>query len=143
MTGFFLWRGTVKADKDSYLGEIMRQFRKNRKLNQEKVAEALGISKATISEMESGHIAVTFKRWLDWCAVIKISPTDILRKWEKGEEFEKISQEKRYSYYRTVDMMIRYGFALELDTVMSIFQEVVDREKRRRAGQRSRKKLDA
>jgi len=111
---------------------LMRDQRKDLNLSQERVAEALRISKATLSEMESGHIAVGLERWLHWCAMLKLSPTDALKKWEVTEAFAEITKDRRNGFHRLVDNMIKYGFGFQLDSWMGFFNNLVEQEKRKR-----------
>ncbi len=119
----------------------MREQREKLKMSQERVAESLGVSGPTLSEMESGHIAVSFERWLHWCGILKKSPTDILKAWERESEFSEISQQRRTAYYKTIDSMIKYGYGLEVDTIMRVFQEILDRDKRKRTTERSKREI--
>lgn len=119
----------------------MRETREKLRLSQERVAEALGISAATLSEMESGHIAVGLERWLKWCAILKKSPTDVLRAWERGSEFEQISKERRDGYCKVVNEMIKYGYGLEIETIIMVFREILDRDKHKRAIEKSKRSV--
>jgi len=117
----------------------MREHRKQRKLNQERVAEALGIAKSTLSEMESGKIELSLERWLSWCAVLRISPSDVLRKWELSEEFAEVSIQRKESYYKIVDLAIKHGLGAYLDSVLSYIQALLEAKKIKNQYQTSRR----
>jgi len=92
----------------------MRGYRKSMRLSQEVLAGRLGISKPSFSEIESGKTGFTVERWIQWCAALRISPSDVLRKWQSTDEYAEIDNERRHEYKKTIDRMIKYGFGLEL-----------------------------
>jgi len=103
------------------------------------MAENLGISKASFNAIETGKTGFTIERWISWCATLHVSPSDVLRKWEKSEEFANIDETRRRAYYAIVDQMIKYGFGVELDTFMRHFNVLVQQEKRMRRMEKSKK----
>jgi len=110
-------------------------------MNLERVCEALNIAKSTLSDMECGKSAVSIERWLQWCAVLRISPSDILKKWEMTEEFAEISKERRNGFHRLIDRMIKYGFGWQVEVLMTIFENVVREEGQRRRNEESKRKI--
>jgi transcriptional regulator with XRE-family HTH domain len=119
----------------------MRNQRNRLNLSQDRVSESLGISKATLSEMETGHIAFSLERWLNWCAVLKLSPVDVLKKWEMSEAYAEITKERRNGFHKLVDNMIKYGFSFQLDSWMGFFNNLVQEEKQKRRIEESKRKI--
>ena len=122
--------------------EIMHKQRKRCGLNQERVAESLGIQHNTFSEMETGKSGFTLERWLQWCAVLKLTPSDVLKRWQEDTEFVEISKHRLNGYYKTIHMMIKYGFGGQLDVIMSLFDGMVKEERNRRRIKQSRKEIN-
>ena len=124
-----------------YLLRIMRKHRKACGMNLEKVSGALEIGKSTLSEMENGKSAFTFERWLHWCAVVKASPSDVLKQWEATEAFAEITKERRNGFHELVDNMIKYGFGFQLDGWMGFFHNVVEEERKKRRNKESKREI--
>jgi len=130
----------MKVDFSPLL-HIMHEQRKRRGLNQERVAESLGIQHNTFSEMETGKSGFTLERWIQWCAVLKLSPVDVLKKWEATEAFAEITKERRDGFHKLVDNMIKYGFGFQLDSWMGFFHNLVDEERQKRRNEESKRKI--
>lgn len=125
----------------SYLLHIMHEQRKRRGLNQERVAENLGIQHNTFSQMETGKAGFTLERWIQWCAVLNLSPTDVLKKWEQTEQFAEITKERRNGFHKLVDNMIKYGFGWQLDSLMGMFSHMIEEERQKRRMDESKRKI--
>lgn len=102
------------------LGKIMKKERKEFGLSQEKVGKRLGISKATLSEIESGHIKMSVHRLLSWCETLHLSPIVVLKKLEQSL---KPKEERKQEYKRIIDVMFELGLDSELDMVFSSFRK--------------------
>ena len=65
------------------LTQMLRREREKRRISQEKVSQAMGISKSTVSEMEAGKSGVALDRWIEWCSALRISPNYVMDKWQR------------------------------------------------------------
>jgi transcriptional regulator with XRE-family HTH domain len=59
-------------------GDNLVLYRKKANLTQEELATAIGLSRVQITNIEAGHNATTIVHLLCICAVLKVSPTDLL-----------------------------------------------------------------
>ena len=58
--------------------ELIRSFRKKRKLNQEEMADLLGISQRMYSKLENGENEIKLSRLHDIAAILQVNITDLL-----------------------------------------------------------------
>jgi len=77
---------------------VMRKERERRGLSQEKVAEAMGISKGFLCDLELGKLGLSWAVWIRWCSALRISPEYVIDRWERMGGFAEIAtwqQEKK------------------------------------------------
>jgi len=127
--------------KISAIYKLLAQIRDQKNLKQKDIAKRMGASDALISRIEKGSVNIKFNRFVDMCLALRMSPSDVLRKWEKTNNFEGIDTARRNGYYRTIDKMIKYGFGVELDTFMTLFERMIVEKKKDRAEARSKRKI--
>jgi transcriptional regulator with XRE-family HTH domain len=75
--------GRKKAPKrvDSVLvafGDNLLRFRKKASLTQEELAGAIGLCRVAIANMEAGNSRTTIEHILRLCAVLKVTPNELL-----------------------------------------------------------------
>jgi len=122
--------------------QIMRTRRKATGLSQEVVAKRIGISKSSFCEIECGKTGFTIERWVQWCAALRISPSDVLRKWEGSQEYEEIDKTRRDEYKKIIDDMIKFGFGIELTSLINFFKIITGQERDRQEKERTKKQLN-
>lgn len=60
------------------VGKELQRLRKARKITQRQIAERLHKTTACVSKYESGDIAMDIENFCDYCAVLHVSPADLL-----------------------------------------------------------------
>ena len=68
----------AKAETTKSLGEAIQRYRTERKMTQEFVAEALGVSRQAVSKWESGKSDPSTANLIALAKLLKISPEELL-----------------------------------------------------------------
>lgn len=68
--------------KDFYitLGSLLKEYREKRKMTQSEVAERLGITKAAISNYETGYRVISAKALKDYCKAVGVSVDEVFKR---------------------------------------------------------------
>lgn len=119
----------------------LAQLRDQRGLKQRQIADAIGASEALICRIEKAKVNISLTRFIDICSVLKISPSDIFRRWEKSNKFKDINMTRRNDYYKIIDNMIRFGYGLEVDMIMMVFKNILEIGKDKRKTERSKREI--
>lgn len=82
------------------LGQRLYEMRKEKGFSQEKVAEALGVTRQTISKWETDQTTPDFDKILPLCELYNITTEELLRGEEKPKKtYEYTNTDSNYTYY--------------------------------------------
>jgi transcriptional regulator with XRE-family HTH domain len=112
------------------LKNLMRQERERLGISQDRVAKHMGISGAYLSQLENGQRHIYWSMWIKWCAALHFSPATAVDKWMRSGGFDEIDADRRADYHQTIDLLIEYGFNIELDNLMVYFKSLIENEQR-------------
>lgn len=68
----------VKVNSQKTLGELLKEYRKNSKMTQEFVAEAVGVSRQAVSKWENGSSDPSKSNLIKLSKLFKVSVDDLL-----------------------------------------------------------------
>ena len=71
-------RGADDAAVTIVVGQRFRTARHRAGLNQQQVADLVGLSRAAVTNIELGHQALTLAMFLSFCDALSVEPADIL-----------------------------------------------------------------
>ncbi len=104
-----------KANMDSKIGKILREFRIKNKLTQEKLSEKLSISLKYISRIENGNNGVKTQTLINYMNVLGITPNTIYKSFitnpevakniEISEKLYLLSDEKKDFLNAVIDLL--------------------------------------
>jgi transcriptional regulator with XRE-family HTH domain len=78
----------AKLKWDSSMATAMRLIRKFRKLSQDKLGERLGITRQSVSQLETCYSPVlSYNEFLRLCSALKVTPQLFFRVVENPQEF--------------------------------------------------------
>jgi len=123
------------------LREVMQRERKRLGISQKRVADLMGISDSYYSQLEKGTRHMYWEMWLVWCAALRLSPSYAIDKWERLGGFHAFDKARIKEYHETIDLMVNYGFNIELDNLMVYFKSLIDQEKAARLREEERQRF--
>lgn len=82
--------------------ERIRSFRKKRKLNQEEIADLLGISQRMYSKLENGEIEIKLNRLHDIAHILQVNISDLI-----GEDSSQLSHKEESTSNNLYERIIR------------------------------------
>lgn len=61
------------------IGDVLRKYRKQRKMSMQEVADKLNVTKTAVHYWESGKRSIYADQMLDYCDVIGLDPQQIIK----------------------------------------------------------------
>lgn len=68
----------AKKEYDYEIGMAIRKARKRKRMNQEALADLIGVDRTTISKYESGSNPIGISAFLQICEALGVDPAEIL-----------------------------------------------------------------
>ena len=65
---------------DKQIGALLKEAREKAKMTQQEVAERLGITKAAISNYETGYRVISAKALKDYCKAVGVSVDEVFKR---------------------------------------------------------------
>lgn len=109
-------------------------------INQAKIAKLVGRTDAAVSRWRRGKVSIPFEGFIQLCGICQLSPSDILRKWERTEEFAAMDG-RREAFHKIIDQALKLGYGIEVDSVLQCMKIRNDKERERRKMATSQKKM--
>lgn len=76
------------SDTDKVIGSYLKSEREKKNIMQDEIAEALNITRTSISKRESGQIPVSTQELINWCDILGISDADVLRRVKMDKSYK-------------------------------------------------------
>jgi len=107
---------------------------------QHRIASELGVDDSTITKIKKGQSEIILDKFFRICEICRLSPSDMLKKWQKTDEYKNIDKRKE-KYYRIVDEALGNNLGLELESLLDCLQMKIEKEVEKQRKQKMIKRI--
>ena len=99
---------------------------------QTKIAKACNVTDSAVSRWRKGDVKIPLIRFFELCELCHLSPSDMLEKWQRTEEFAKTDTRRQY-YERIVELVLKSEYAIEFDGIMRFIEMRIEMDKEKKS----------